>query len=138
GLTKGGTYTAKVKARNSSGFGTSSKPTPSFVPADDEPSDPGTTTSTTSSTTSTSSTTATTTTSPPAARVPGDVLDLRLWRLNLPVDSKGGASGESALVKQPKLLGYTDPSFSLNPSGDGAVFTAGVGGATTENSKYAR
>src|SRR3954452_1526811 len=66
GLTNGVTYTAKVKARNSSGFGTSSKPTPSFVPADDESSDPGTTTSTTSSTssstTSTSSTAASTTT----------------------------------------------------------------------------
>jgi Alginate lyase/Fibronectin type III domain len=144
GLTNGVTYTAKVKARNSSGFGTSSKPTPSLVPADDESSDPGTTTSTTSTTSATSSTTSdtsstsSTTTSPPAARAPGDVLDLRLWRLNLPVDSKGGTSGESALVKQPKVLTYSDTSFALNPAGDGVVFTAGVGGATTENSRYAR
>jgi hypothetical protein len=144
GLTNGVTYTAKVKARNSSGFGTSSEPTPSFVPAEDESSDPGTTTSTTSATssmtsdTSSTSSVSSTTTSPPGARAPGDVLDLRLWRLNLPVDPKGGTSGESALVKQPKVLTYTDTSFALNPAGDGVVFTAGVGGATTENSRYAR
>jgi hypothetical protein len=70
--------------------------------------------------------------------VPGDVLDLRPWRLNLPVDSKGGTSGESALVKQPKVFTYTDPSFALNEARDGVVFTAFVDGATTENSKYAR
>jgi hypothetical protein len=36
------------------------------------------------------------------------------------------------------LLTYSDTSFALNAARDGVVFTAGVGGATTENSKYAR
>jgi hypothetical protein len=132
GLANGATYTAKVKARNSSGFGTSSKPTPPFVPAGDGTHDRATTTGTTTGTA------AGTTTSAPAARVPSAVLDLRRWRLNLPVDSKGGTSGESALVRQPEVLTYTDTSFAVNPAGDGVVFTAGAGGATTENSRYAR
>jgi hypothetical protein len=147
GLGNGVAYTAKVKARNSSGFGTSSKPTAAFVPSAGSSSGdptPTTTTSTTtsatesSSSTTSTSTTSTTTTRPPAARVPGDVLDLHRWRLNLPVDSKGRTSGDSALVRQPALLTYTDPSFAVNAAGDGVEFTAGVGGATTENSKYAR
>ena len=54
------------------------------------------------------------------------------------MDSKGGTRGESALVRQPKLLTYGDRSFAVNAAGDGVVFTAGVGGATTENSRYAR
>jgi hypothetical protein len=131
GLRNGTTYTAKVKARNSSGFGTSSKPTPPFVPSGAAKSGPATT-STKTGTTSARSTRA------PVARVPGDVLDLRRWRLNLPVDSRGRTSGESALVRQPRVLTYTDSSFAVNPAGDGVVFTAGVGGATTENSRYAR
>src|SRR4051812_34621145 len=144
GLTNGVSYTAKVKARNGSGFGTSSKPTPALVPRGKAAAtSPGTITSTTTS----ASTAPSTRTTPPArtrttsassVRVPGDVLDLRRWRLNLPVDSKHATSGESALVRQPALLGYTDSSFAVNPAGDGAVFRAGVGGATTENSEYAR
>jgi alginate lyase/fibronectin type III domain protein len=150
GLPNGVAFTAKVKARNSSGFGTSSKPTPAFVSsaADSSPPDPTTSTTTTAVTETSSSSTRTSTTlttssstittSRSSARVPGDVLDLHRWRLNLPVDSKGGTSEESALVRQPELLTYTDTSFALDAARNGVVFTAGVGGATTENSKYAR
>jgi hypothetical protein len=126
GLRNGVRYIAKVKARNRSGFGRSSKPTPAFVPR------PAT------SRTSSAASARTTTTSPRDARVPGDVLDLRRWRLNLPVDSRGGSSGESALVRQPNVLTYSDSSFAVNPAGDGVVFRAGVRGATTENSAYPR
>jgi hypothetical protein len=141
-LTNGVRYTAKVKARGGGGFGTSSKPTPGFVPGPTTPptTRPATRPATAAATSRTSSTTATTTTTRPRtpARVPGDVLDLRRWRINLPVDSRGGTSGESALIRQPNLLTYSDSSFAVNRAGDGVVFRAGVGGATTENSKYAR
>jgi hypothetical protein len=142
GLTDGVNYTAKVKARGGSGFGTSSKPTPAFVPGlTTRPATrPATSAAATTATSAATSRTPTATTTRPlaAVRVPGDVLDLRRWRLNLPVDSRGGTSGESALVRQPNLLRYTDSSFAVNRAGDGVVFRAGVGGATTENSKYAR
>src|SRR5205085_1992680 len=100
GLPNGVAFTAKVKARNSSGFGASSKPTPAFVPSAEGSSSPeptiGTTTSTTASittsdttntttndttstttgeTTATATATSSTTTTASAARVPGDVLD---------------------------------------------------------------
>src|SRR3954465_14204776 len=86
GLTNGVSYTAKVKARNSSGFGASAKPTPAFVSRGKAAAtSPGNITSTTTS----ASTAPSTRTTPPArtrttsassVRVPGDVLDLRRWR----------------------------------------------------------
>jgi Alginate lyase/Fibronectin type III domain len=146
GLTNGVAYTAKVKARNGSGFGSSSTRTPPFVPGADGSDTPGPTT-----TTSTTATIPPSTTTPPASTettstgadgggqlLPGEVLDLHDWRLGLPTDSKGGTKGTSRQIKQPRLLTYTDKNFFVNPTADGVVFTAGVGGATTPGSKYPR
>jgi hypothetical protein len=72
---------------------------------------------------------------PPARnRYPGNVLDLSDWYLTLP----SGRKSEPDNVYQPVLATYTDTYFHLNPAGDGVVFTANAGGATTEGSKYPR
>jgi hypothetical protein len=72
---------------------------------------------------------------PPARnRYPGTVLDLSDWYLTLP----SGRKSEPDNVYQPDLATYTDKYFHLNPAGDGVVFTANAGGATTEGSKYPR
>jgi hypothetical protein len=154
GLTNGVEYTVKVKARNSSGFGSSSKPVPAFVPVPDRAGALGSTTETPQPTDPLQPTDAPSppATSPPAsdspsttertpadgAASPGQILDLHTWRLGLPTDSEGGTSGKSLEVKQPRLLTFTDGDFFANSAGDGVVFRAGVDGATTSGSKYPR
>lgn len=134
GLTNGVEYTVKVKARNSNGFGSSSRPIPAFVPSPSTGSTAGSDGSTTGSATG----------SPPGATPedgatsPGKILDLHAWRLGLPTDSSGGTNGKSLEVKQPQLLTFTDGDFFANGAGDGVVFRAGVGGATTSGSRYPR
>jgi hypothetical protein len=67
-------------------------------------------------------------------RYPGNVLDLSDWYLTLP----SGRKSEPDNVYQPDLATYTGKYFHLNPAGDGVVFTANAGGATTEGSTYPR
>lgn len=67
---------------------------------------------------------------------PGRLLDLRDWKLTLPVDSR--ASGQPAEVKQPALSAYASRWFSVDAAGDGVVFRAPAGGATTDGSDFAR
>jgi alginate lyase len=72
---------------------------------------------------------------PPAAnRYPGEVLDLSNWYLTLPTGRKSAPDD----VYQPALTTYVGPYFHLNRSGDGVVFTANAGGATTSGSNYPR
>lgn len=140
GLPNGVPFTAKVKARNAGGFGKSSKPTPAFVPTVDGSSTPQPAATTTPPAPSPDAPPPL----PPSASptgtqlLPGDLLDLRTWRLGLPTDSTGRPSGTSLEIKQPQLLTYTDDSFFVNAGGDGVVFRAGVAGATTPNSRYPR
>jgi hypothetical protein len=64
-----------------------------------------------------------------------DHFDLENWKITLPVDSKGKTSGTAKEVKN--LIGYEDRFFY--DAKDGAmIFKAGVDGATTSGSKYAR
>ena len=58
--------------------------------------------------------------------------NLEDWKLTLPIDSKGRASGTAKEVKN--LIGYEDRFFY--DAADGAmVFKASVDGATTSGSK---
>ena len=65
---------------------------------------------------------------------PGDLLDLRNWYLTLPT----GPEGDPDDVFPPALFNFTSPWFRLTDARNGVVFTANVGGATTENSDYPR
>jgi len=67
-------------------------------------------------------------------RLPAQVLDLSGWKLTLPT----GASGRAAEVRQPQLRSYSDEHFRLTARGDGVVFRAEVGGATTPHSRVPR
>ena len=66
---------------------------------------------------------------------PSSILDLRNWKLTLPVDAKGGASGSALEIKN--LSGFDDSYFSSNAAGE-VVFTASADGATTSGSHYPR
>lgn len=68
--------------------------------------------------------------------VPAHVLDLTNWKLTLPV---GEERDEADEVEQPKLKKFQDPKyFHVNKAGDGVVFRAHAGGATTSGSGYPR
>src|SRR5262245_33357455 len=72
-----------------------------------------------------------------SASFPAALLDLRNWKLTLPIASPGGSSPLE--VKQPELATYShDEYFHLNAARDGVVFRAHAGGATTSNSGYPR
>jgi poly(beta-D-mannuronate) lyase len=70
-----------------------------------------------------------------AAAAPSSVLDLRNWKLTLPVASPGTTTARD--VAQPELTG-----FALSPwfftSGSAVTFRANAGGATTGHSSYPR
>jgi hypothetical protein len=69
---------------------------------------------------------------PSTAKLPAEVLDLKNWKLTLPI----GAPDE---IKQPALATYQHPEyFHLNDARDGVVFRAHCGGATTSGSGYPR
>jgi len=68
------------------------------------------------------------------ARSPADIIDASNWYLTLPT----GSEGDPDTVASSELAGYDSEYYRLNDSGDGVVFTANAGGATTENSKYPR
>lgn len=66
--------------------------------------------------------------------IPGGIINLANWKLTLPT---GG--DEPKEVAQPKLTQFRDPRyFDVDATGDGVVFRAPVGGATTGNSDYPR
>ncbi|GAB3384993.1 polysaccharide lyase family 7 protein [Azotobacter armeniacus] len=65
-----------------------------------------------------------------------DLIDLRNWKITLPVDSKGGTSGVAVEVKN--LLGYENSKYFYDAPDGAMVFSAMVDGATTGGSKYAR
>ncbi len=66
--------------------------------------------------------------------VPAGIINLANWKLTLPA---GG--DEASEVTQPDLTRFRDPRyFHVDSIGDGVVFRAPVGGATTGNSEYPR
>lgn len=70
---------------------------------------------------------------PPPAR-PAQVLDLRPWKLTLPV----GRQGHPLEILQPTLNAAGNSVFFRLQPDRGVRFRAPVGGVTTENSKYPR
>lgn len=70
-------------------------------------------------------------------RIPGAVVNLTNWKLTLPIPRSGSAKAQEIL--QPQLASYTiAPYFIVNSTGDGVVFQANAGGATTSGSGYPR
>lgn len=67
---------------------------------------------------------------------PAYAIDLTDWKLTLPLDSKGGMSGEAVEIK-PLKQDYSHPKYFIR-NGDSITFVAPVDGATTSGSKYAR
>ena len=76
---------------------------------------------------------------PPAAppALPGEVLDLRAWKLTLPVNDAGDPAGRPAEITQPRLATFRlDPVFTVQ--GEGVRFRARTDGTTTPGSSYPR
>lgn len=74
---------------------------------------------------------------PGSATYPSDLLDLRNWKLTLPIDTSHAGSPDE--IKQPELDTYSlSPYFILNSAKDGVIFQAHCGGATTSGSGYPR
>ena len=67
---------------------------------------------------------------------PSDNFNLSDWKITLPIDSKDRTSGTAKEVKN--LIGYEDSRFFFDAKDGAMVFKAGVDGATTSGSKYAR
>lgn len=78
-------------------------------------------------------------TAPARPKVPGDVLDLSAWRLQLPVDAGGRAAPgcRIAQVQQPGLNTYGSPWFRT-AAGGGVALRANVEGCRTSRSVGAR
>lgn len=65
---------------------------------------------------------------------PSGIINLTDWKLTLPT-----GDDEPVEIRQPDLTQFQDPRyFHVDDMGDGVVFRAPVGGATTANSKYPR
>lgn len=64
------------------------------------------------------------------------MIDLKNWKMTLPVDAKGGITGTAQQVT--KLIGFVDPKYFYKGADGGLVFRAMTEGATTSGSKYAR
>src|SRR6266511_3032166 len=75
---------------------------------------------------------------PPVVGIlPSGVLNLTNWKLTLPVDTAHAGSPDE--ITQPELNGFQDAQyFHVNDSGNGVVFKAHCGGATTSGSGYPR
>lgn len=72
----------------------------------------------------------------PKPALPSAVLDLRPWKLTLPLADHRGRAQE---VTQPALLEFQHPThFFVLPDGTGVAFQAPCHGATTKNSSYPR
>lgn len=70
---------------------------------------------------------------PSPGKAPGEVLDLRGWKLTLPT----GDAEAPTEVLQPELATYTGEWFSVRPDG-GVAFLALCGAVTTSGSHYPR
>jgi alginate lyase len=74
-------------------------------------------------------------TSTGGAGTPAALLDMSAWKLTLP----GGKEGSPTEILPPDLKSFTENGvFHMSREGDGVVFRAEVGGATTKNSDYPR
>jgi len=72
---------------------------------------------------------------PASGTFPSDVLDLKNWKITLPI----GSSESPIEVKQPVLNKYElRPWFVVNPKGEGVRFRAPVNSVTTSGSNYPR
>lgn len=70
---------------------------------------------------------------------PAQVLDLRNWKITLPIDDPARPGDQPLDVKQPQLDDYRiKPWFVANPGCRGVQFRNAVNGITTQNSTYAR
>lgn len=74
--------------------------------------------------------------SPGTSLSPGTVLNLNDWKLQLPV--KADRPGQVEEVTWPALRTYSSWYFQLNGAGNGVVFRATAGGATTPGTTFAR
>jgi hypothetical protein len=112
--------------------------TPTSTPTSTSTSTSTPTSTTTSATTPTStSTTSTSTTSTGTATRPSQILDLRNWKLTVPVDTSQAGSPDE--FQAAELAGFEyKPYFLVDPTGTGVVFAANAGGRTTSGSGYPR
>ena len=69
-----------------------------------------------------------------ASLLPGRLLDLKNWKLTLPI----GQKGKPEEIHGPDLSSFTNQFFRLNEAENGVVFTANAGGVTTSGSSYPR
>ena len=70
---------------------------------------------------------------------PANILNLTNWKLNLPIDANGTQTGTSVEIKRPQLDTFSIyPWFRSNNIGNGVIFNANCGGATTSGSGYPR
>ncbi|MBM7814659.1 polysaccharide lyase family 7 protein [Saccharothrix algeriensis] len=77
--------------------------------------------------------------SAPGCFHPGRVLDLRNWKITLPVDDPRRPGAQPLEVEQPLLRRYAlPPWFVANRSCDGVRFRNAVTGVHTPNSRYGR
>jgi len=70
---------------------------------------------------------------------PADVLDLRCWKISLPVDATG--EGKATTIEEKAIAeGYVDDeNFYVNEAGDGVVFSSPIQGVlTSKNTTYTR
>lgn len=65
-----------------------------------------------------------------------DPFNLRVYKLTLPVNSKGELKGDAHEIKQPELLSYKGTYFIQRP--ESLTFTCPDKGATTDTAKYPR
>lgn len=71
-----------------------------------------------------------------AQETPGRILDLRSWRLTLPIEDERRPDVPQE-VNQPELDGFTEEGIFFTREG-GVVFRAHCGGVTTKGSNYPR
>ncbi|MDI5976861.1 polysaccharide lyase family 7 protein [Amycolatopsis magusensis] len=70
---------------------------------------------------------------------PAQVLDLKNWKITLPVDDPAQVGPQPLEIRQPRLKGYAvDPWFVPTAACDGVRFRSAVNGVTTPNSSYPR
>lgn len=75
---------------------------------------------------------------PPVPLAPGQLLDLRAWKLQLPIAALPPGMNE-AIVFQPYLATFQDPNlFFTDDNGTSVEFVCYAGGATTGGSQFPR
>ncbi|RKT54819.1 polysaccharide lyase family 7 protein [Saccharothrix australiensis] len=75
----------------------------------------------------------------PCGDTPAELLDLRNWKVTLPVDNPDKEGTQPLEITQPRLADYAlDPWFVVDEKCEGVRFRAPVNGVTTPNSKNPR